>query len=96
MHRSIGRWGQEVSVATETSAEAVQKSTADAPPGDVGVNEKGRRVALGDSSQDGVTAYCRRCEAQLPVSAARLLSAHSTSAGVVTHFRCPDGHLNFA
>lgn len=93
MQRSIGRWGHQVSVATEASAEAVRESAADALPGDVGVRRASH--GAGDSSEDGVTAYCRRCKVQLPVSAARLLSAHSTSAGVVTYFRCPDGHVNF-
>lgn len=93
MQGSIGRWGQ--SVATEASAESVQESPAGTSPGDVGVKERGRRVVLGDSSQDGVTAYCRRCQTHWPVRAALLLSAHPTSAGVVTYFRCPDGHVNF-
>ena len=93
MQRSIGRWGHDV-LATVTSGEAVQESAAGAAPGDVRVTERGRRVVVGHSSGDGCTAYCRRCQAQLPVSASCLLSAHSTSAGVVTYFRCPDGHVN--
>lgn len=95
MQHVIGRWSREVSVATGASAEAVRESAAGGPPGDVGVKERGRRAVLGDSDREGVTTYCPRCEAHWPVTAARILSAHSTSAGVVTYFRCPHGHVNF-
>lgn len=93
MGRSIARWGYYLSVAPEPSAEAVRESAAGGRPGDVGAKAKRRGVVLGDPGRAGVTAYCRRCEAHWPVSAARLLSAHSTSAGVVTYFRCPRGHV---
>lgn len=93
MQRSVGRSGHK-GLAMVVSGEAVQESAAGGAPGDVSVTERGRRVVPGGSSGDGCTAYCRRCQAQLPVSASCLLSAHSTSVGVVTYFRCPDGHVN--
>ncbi len=41
------------------------------------------------------SAYCRHCLAYCPLSAIRTLSAHSTSEGLVTYFRCPLGHADF-
>ncbi len=40
-------------------------------------------------------AYCRHCRVDYPLSRTDMLSAHSTSAGVVIYFRCPEGHSDF-
>lgn len=36
--------------------------------------------------------YCRQCDACVPVAAT--LSTHPTSGGLVTYFRCEEGHAN--
>ncbi len=40
-------------------------------------------------------AYCRQCDAWIPVAAIGSLSIHRTSAGLVTYFRCSAGHCDF-
>ena len=40
-------------------------------------------------------AYCRQCDTWLPLAAVRRLSTHTTSGGLVTYFRCEEGHANF-
>ncbi len=40
-------------------------------------------------------AYCRQCDTWLPLAAVRRLSTHTTSGGLVTYFRCEEGHPNF-
>ena len=39
--------------------------------------------------------HCRRCWADHPLPAVQTLSAHRSSEGVVTYFRCPTGHADF-
>ena len=44
---------------------------------------------------DAPAAYCRQCDTWLPLAAVRRLSTHTTSGGLVTYFRCEEGHANF-
>ena len=46
-----------------------------------------------DESQ--ALVHCRGCWADHPLSTVQTLSAHRSSAGVVTYFRCPTGHADF-
>ena len=45
---------------------------------------------------DGIpSVYCRRCDTGIPLPATRTLSRHPTSGGLVTYFRCEEGHADF-
>lgn len=39
--------------------------------------------------------YCRGCDTCVPLAATRMLSTHPTSGGLVTYFRCEEGHADF-
>ena len=45
---------------------------------------------------DGIpSVYCRRCDTGIPLPATRTLSRHPTSGGLITYFRCEEGHADF-
>ncbi len=55
----------------------------------------GRAAPRKETEPDARSAFCRPCDSYYALSAVTILSAHSTSTGVVTYFRCPAGHPNF-
>ncbi len=61
--------------------------------------EPGRDVGRADlrhpTEPDVWSPFCRPCDSYYALSAVTILSAHPTSTGLVTYFRCPVGHPDF-
>ncbi len=62
----------------------------DGPLPALGDPESGAAQAL--LPEEVPSAHCRQCDTCVPLSAARTLSTHPTSGGLVTYFRCEEGH----